>query len=91
MPDDCYSKPQNHRQKEFKNATMDQLVWELGRLPHKSDKKTSDLVHRRIVKLWKRIAKLNERDKTNWELTATEKKKFDSGLYRLLNNNTKPF
>ncbi len=72
---------------QFKDATMDQLVWELHHLPRPSDKKSSQIVVDRIAQVWDAIAALRAR---TTPLSDAQKKEFDCRLHRLLNNETDP-
>ena len=64
----------------FKDATMEELIWELRSLPRDSDKQVAIDAKNTIDEIWMDISKLRERPNAN--LNDLEKKSFDDLLYR---------
>ncbi len=64
----------------FKDATMEELIWELKSLPRNSDKQAAIDAKNTIDEIWVDISKLRERPNAN--LNDLEKRSFDDLLYR---------
>jgi hypothetical protein len=64
----------------FKDATMEELIWELKSLPSDSDKQVAIDAKNTIDEIWLDISKLRERPNVN--LNDAEKRSFDDSLYR---------
>jgi hypothetical protein len=74
--------PQCHLSR-FKDATMDQLIWELHSLPREPDKRVaSDVTDIIYQKIWPAIWALSWQ--TDFSPGSLEKKSFDASLYKLL-------
>jgi hypothetical protein len=66
----------------FKDATMEELIWELKALPKDSDKQAAMDAKNTIDQIWMNIGKLRERSTVN--LNDAEKRAFDDSLYRMV-------
>jgi len=67
----------------FKDATMDQLIWELHSLPRKADKRVAmDLTDAIYNKIWPAIWALSWQ--SDFGRDSLDKKNFDASLYTVL-------